>query len=352
MKNTVCWIYILVLAFLSVYEVMSTSPSFISSKKINRKLFYLMSIILTCIYFFRDPMSGVDDGSYYSNWFLYNNSFNEIIRDIVIPGHDGGFKLIFELCKIFSKSYWFACTVVYLLTLIPLYIFILRKSKYQMLSLFIYLCYYWGASVVLHRMALCLTLGLVAWMNIDDNKNIRALFFALLAASIHISGWIILGYFLIKKIPQKKMGYVIFYLMLIAVVISEIVIPWLVAYYRDGSYVKELSYNGGWVFFLLLCIISIFLNIISKYYLKQKTNAYAYNTIAMATVLQIFAFQLSLIVRAVYLYFIQIIIAIPNCIFYIKNRETKNIILIVLIVFSLIWLWYTGEELNSMRWIV
>ena len=352
MQNYVLWSFIITLAVISFFETLLCSGNhmnMVKNAKFHRNIYILICAALIVLYIFKFEFSGVDDYNYYFNWYLRSYSWKDIVSDSLLLGNDGGYKFIVKLCKLLGCDYWLQCAVVFIFTLVPIFYVIFKKSNYYIFSVFLYSCFYWNQSFFLHRIALALSLCFLGWMMIDENRYFKAVIIIWFASTVHISAVIAWGFFIIKRISDRIFWQYVVGGIILGGMISYRFMPQIAAFYQSGRYLHQMNYNGGLKLILVMLFVCIFAKAITNKYLKEKTNSFSYKIMCASLPLQMLSMRISVFVRMVYIYFLHLIIVFPNML-YDMNKKNRLIISIGLLIGGILWVWYIGENLNSISW--
>lgn len=219
--------------------------------KFKSKLLLMLSgIILFFIIAFRALSVGTDTSNY-QNHFLYISHGTSIDIEFlwfylnkIIAYYNGDFSNVLQLAA--------------LLTLVPIYIVIGKKSIYPLLSVFFYLAfYYYFYSFNIMRQGIAMSWGLLTIVSFIEGKKKWVVLFLPIAILFHYSAAIILPMlFIVYLFCKKKVEYTLplqIGTMVLGLFLYELIIQSLTKhFYSNYSEIQGLNFFGNFISLLLL----------------------------------------------------------------------------------------------------
>lgn len=326
-----------------------------SKKRFVSKLWLTLSfLVLFFILGFRN-FSAVDDPSYIS---IFNNISNlgpiEYFKESTI---EPGYIILNYLVLFFTKDYLY---MQLLSSFIPLFLFYYGFYKYKKhislpIAVFL-LCsmiYFQMLSVALIRMFIAMAIFFLSLESIQESNPKKYVFQIILASMFHYSSFIMifLVYFAIdeKRLSVKmKNLYLLIFISspIVLIAISRILVPLLGARYSSYGSIQNISI--GLDTFTTLPPILLLLLFYKKFEGKERLYFKLY----------IFIFSLSIIIsifggmvnvgRLIFYSYVSFILGGSMVAKANKNNSTKIIFMSIIIVYGLVYLYYT-QFLNPTR---
>ncbi|WP_298505526.1 EpsG family protein [uncultured Maribacter sp.] len=188
------YLFIIVISFL--FAFLSLDKSIVFSKK---KIFYLCTFLSTVLIFVASIRFEIG-----FDFFLYRKIFEELPSFFSLFSNmefEIGYTLFSFIVKLISNSFQFFLFVIAITTIILSQKSIIKHSPYPLISMFIYICFFYFF-VVMGQMRQGLSMAVLFYSYKYIIKNNFRHFFitVLIASSFHISSLIFLpAYFVVRK---------------------------------------------------------------------------------------------------------------------------------------------------------
>lgn len=157
-----------------------------------------------------------------------------------------------------------------LLTLLPVFYVVNKKSPLPFLSIFLYLSlYYYFFSFNIMRQCIAMSFGLLSIMFFNDNKIKKSLFFLLIAVLFHYSAIVLIpGIIMIKflsKLKALQLSLLQLFTLFIGVFFSTSIVSVSTKYFYSNYNIEEsLNFLGNFIVILALNILFYILGRLNK----------------------------------------------------------------------------------------
>lgn len=243
--------FILLIFTIVLYRVLEKKPT----RKFKQALTVIMSIVLITISGLRNKAVGSDTGRYlYSlaesastTWRSIFQDFSEALFNPTQTLKDPGYN-VFEKCvSTFTTAQVPFLLLVALITVIPLTQFIKRNSKEKCHMLFPYMFYitlvYENLPNHTIRVSIAFALCLMAYIQLQKEKNIHFFILVLFAATIHKSSLIVLLFWLLQRFVNPK---IVFYSVPLVFGLISLVPDYVVSFLDGNTGAYEVYLGGDW----------------------------------------------------------------------------------------------------------
>ena len=177
-----------------VYAIMlmfSIIMLFVAEKYKDKKKIRIIAFILAALSFFLISALRYDLGTDYIR--RYARDYIRIANGIDVKNLEIGFKLLIQLCILFSKDYIALFIVTSGIMIFFTFYIIYKESPYPILSVLIYFCLgYFFHSLNIMREFLAISILLCSYKFLVNKKYIRFGIFALIAILLHTSSIVFL----------------------------------------------------------------------------------------------------------------------------------------------------------------
>ena len=254
-----------------------------------------------------------------------------------------GYTFYNKLISLISNEYRVFLIVTAFIVILPIYKFYSKEKKYIFLLIVLFInmpCFLMIFSGL--RQAIATSIGIFAYMAIENKKNIRGILLIFLAAAFHVSAFVLFLLFpaFYLKIKVKHLIYII--PMLIAVYIFRIPIFGFIISLVPSNYSEfygKIQQTGAFGMMLLFLVFLTFAFVILDESIMSKKDYCMRNILLIATVFQFFVPIHSLIQRASYYFLIFVPIAIISVV-QAPKRKLKNISDMAVVVMSCFFVLY------------
>lgn len=305
------------------------------NKNKNIKLFiYIIAIQLFVISAFRSVNVGIDLTRYLPRYQLIGNTdWGKIFELRHIVDFEYGYILLNKIISIFYNNEQFFLVVTSLIIVLSFSYFIYNYSRIPWLSFYLFITLgFYGSSFNILRQYIAISILLFSIKYIKNRSLIKFLLCLSLAISIHTTAvFFIILYPLYKK---KITGIYIMLLSFSTIILfflSEKIIKFSLGSTSYSKYLEEigggLGNGSGEGMLVILIVVLIFMLIFKKPLEKvDSTNSNLwFNMLILAMFLNILALDLGIFERIMRYFMIALIIAIPNTIYSLKQKDIKLI---------------------------
>lgn len=250
-----------------------------------------------------------------------------------------GYILFNKLIGMIYNNERFFLFLVSALIMYGVYKFIIKSSKLQWYSLFLYVTLgFWSASMNLIRQYLAMIILLYSLKFIREKSIVKFLLVVLCATTFHISAlfWVIMYPLSYVKITKKFIlilgvtGSIIFLNIGNLLKIASNLGVYRKYFENLGS---DKGSGNGMLLLLAVCIVGCLL-IKFVYKVKEELDIYIH-MLLVAIVLNMMALEISMVGRLMLYFQIGMVVALPNAISYINDRLIRIIALVSITLFSL-----------------
>lgn len=324
---------ILFLCFLENYtSIIKIGKYSIRTRKIS---FIICFTFILCLGIFRAELLGVDVYNYkeyFYSWYP-SYSFREVLMNFKM---DNGYILLNKIIYFFTKNFWIAKSIIYIISFGLISFIIYRHSKYPALSFLIYVGFgYLGFSFCILRQSLALSICLYAYKYVEMKNFKLFLLLVIIAGTFHKTAYAyliiypIINYQFFNYQFLKKIFIIIFFVLGII-----FIFPFLINIYTI-DYSNSIITGEGFNLLLIFMFIYFILYFFNKKYNMSFFTKKEKDIIFMPVYFQIVALFFSLLTRITNYYSIMLIVIIPNIIY--KSKSTILLIIFILL-FSFLFL--------------
>ena len=259
-----------------------------------------------------------------------------------------GYTIFNKLCYTISKEYRILLIAVAIITIVPIYQLYSREKKNSFLLIVLFVnmpCFVIVFSGL--RQAIAVSIGVIAYMAIEEKKHFRGVLLILLASTFHMSAFILLLLFpaFYWKIKVRDLIYIIPAMAAIYVVrkpLLSFIISFLPEKYIE--FYGEIRDTGAYGMMILFLIFSAFSFVVLNEESMTQSDYCMRNILLIATVLQLFVPIHGLIQRASYYFLIFVPVALLTVV-RVPSRQWKeisNIAIVIMSGFFFIFFFYTA----------
>jgi len=339
------WISVLFITSIFSFEVKrnnySNSKSNVKTKTkyLNFSLFFTFLILFVFRAFRSLDVGG--DLINYNNLFHYIGS--KAWGDIFYPGYEIGWLALNKLFFVVYPNFQIILVFVSFIFTISLLYFIYKNSSYPWLSIFLYISLnFLGATFNNERQAVAIALLFFSFKYLKDRKLVKFVFLVVFASLFHQSSLIFLVLYFLYNIKISLRYWISIITIVISVFIFRIpLLEFSLRFFYTDKYLGITGYTGeGYLYFLFLVTILMLTVIMDKLGKFSDPNKKIFvHMLVIATIIQIFAFEIGFIYRATSIFSVSMIILIPEGIKIFSDQYSKiTYISIIVIFFSLLYL--------------
>lgn len=335
-------VYCIVL-FVSI--ILSTIGTKLNKKEKHKPIKFFLWIIII----FLVIISGFRDLTYIGgDEHAYRITFEKILNngfEFNLDNKEIGFKLLIYVLSLISDNSQILIFICALITNVLILLTLYKYSKHFTFSLFLYITlgmYFSSFNIMRQYLAIAICFWAIRY--VLNRKFIKYLLCILIASSIHISALILIPmYFLVNlKILEKKYFLVLGVSILIAISFDKVMEIWgnisdenLYSNYVAWYFSEQVGVNIIRIIVNILPVI--FMLILRKSFINNRNNSkFLYYSIVSTGIL-IISYNFIYVARLAAYFGIFNTIMIPELINSLKNRKTKNIIFMLVIIFYILW---------------
>lgn len=340
-----------ILVFYGIYEISRKPIMAVPKGMVNNyrsKNFYLIIpvIVILIMGIFRETTVGYDSETYYKYYWICIDDFSwpYLFTHFSI---DNGFYIVLKLIAIFTRDWWLARAILFVITFLLYYYFITEYSPYPIMSLIIVLgLALLGLMFSILRQALAGAITLFAYKYVHRNKGINSIIFILLAATIHKSALVCLYIILLYKLKLKKFfGFKLLLYSVIVGIIFTIVVPIIIKLYADSRYEGIAAHNGGYGMLLFMITVTILILLLFEITNKKQDleMGFIFNISCGAIFLQIGALIWELLNRITIYFSFYWCLLIPMLIYKLPKNWRIAYYIIVVVLFGFMFFYQISE---------
>ena len=302
--------------------------------KPQSKRYYLIIPILVILVMgiFRETTMGYDSDTYYQYYWSCIDSYSWLYL-LTHFSIDNGFFIVLKVIAIFTRDWWLARAVLFVLTFSLYYHFIARYSEYPAVSLIIVLgLALFGLMFSILRQALAGAISLFAYKQIRKGSVFKCVLFILLACTVHKSAILCVFMVVFYVLHLKKFtGFKLIVFSILAYFIFIIGIPLIALIYADSRYSGGTTRDGGYGMLLFMAAITA---LILRMFKLTGTNrdkglGYMFNLSCGALMIQVGSLMWSLLTRTTVFFSFYWCLLIPNLI--CRLPKNKRIIYFIIV---------------------
>lgn len=248
--------------------------------KVKKKLVLITSLLaLFVLMAYRAVSVGTDTVNYQTQFDLVSNGTRLFVEPF--------WYLINKGVVLLGGSFEHVLIVSSLLTLLPVYFVVYKKSVYPLLSIFLYLTlYYYFYSFNIIRQGIALSWGLLAIASLIDNKKRLFILFVLVASLFHYSALILVpATFLVKFLSKNRNTIPIQLITLIVgLFFYHILIDFILKVFYSGYQIERgLNFIGNLLFLLILNFLFIVISNIIR--IKDQWYYFFFSFVLLSNIL-------------------------------------------------------------------
>ena len=262
-----------------------------------------------------------------------------LFAKLVYPfDYEIGYFIFVKLCAFLRMNNTIFLFVIAVITYVPVFKLIKKKSTMPFLSIFIYFAFgTFSYSLGLFRQMIAISIIICGIKYIEEQKLCKYVLVIILAMMFHTTALIMLPFYWIQKIDLKKLFIWIIWFEVIGFLLGKEVIN-LVIYLlpKYSGYIDSIyGGSGGGVFNLIFLNVIMIMGLLYNKYTPQKAyqSRFFLNALAIAICFQVLGYHMEIFGRIVSYYSIYLIILIPQMITSLFKGRSKYIGISVVMLF-------------------
>lgn len=308
----------------------------------NREVFLLIACIqLIILAGLRGYTVGADLNNYLGAIEYYGKlpMQSVLFAKLVYPfDYEIGYFIFVKLCAFLRMNNTVFLLMVAVITYVPIFKLIKKKSTMPFLSIFIYFSFgTFSYSLGLFRQMIAISIITCGIKYIEQKKLCKYIFVIILAMMFHTTAIIMLPFYWIQKIDFKKLFIWIIWFEVVGFLFGKQIINLAVYLLPKYSGYIDSTYgeSGGGVFNLAFLNVIMLIGLIYNMYTPQKAyqNRFFLNALAIAICFQVVGYHMEIFGRIVSYYSIYLIILIPQMITSLFKGRSKYIGISVVMLF-------------------
>lgn len=327
--------------------------SFSRDKRLKIALLVITAIQFIAVFSLRSTQVGTDTPGYIEGWRLsFNNTFLGFFTGSYtrVFAYEWGFTLLNYMISMFTRDPQIYLLVMSILIFIPLFFILYKYSSSLFLSVLLYVHLgLFNLSLTMLRQSLAMSITLIAFHYLTQNKRIRFVVVVLFAALFHKSALIFLPALLMKQVKLKwNVALLSVYLLALG----------LVFLYREAlltlftslvdNYSNTLGDTGSYTLFaVFLLIFSMSVLRYREAIQKDSRNNIYFTFMAVSGLMLTFTSMSYLALRLTYYYYIYFILFIPEIIQSFTERDRMLLPSFYLITLALTFGFYMNSGIQS-----
>lgn len=321
-----------------VYNIILLSILVLSLMK-NKKMYNLIiSSILILVSGLRASTIGADTGEYIK-YFHYVNRYFKTISIKQFLGFEPGYISLNKIIRTFTNN-----EQLFLMITSIIMIYLIQKAIYKdslkiELSYYLFFTFgYFFSSFTIIRQFFAIAILWNSLESIKQRKFFKFMVYVIFAMSFHKTAiiFVILYFIYPLKINSKYLSLIIFFTAINLIFLDKIVLKLINAIPKYSSYSALIVKGEGLKQLCLYSVIFLFV-----YYFKKKIlskDKIYIHMLALSVVIQGTAYSWSLLTRLTTYFSISIIILIPNILYKFKNKITRGIGVVGVVILGLLYL--------------
>lgn len=248
-----------------------------------------------------------------------------------------GFTVYSKIVSLIAKDYRLFLIVTALITLVPIYKLYSRENKYAFLGIILFInmpCFLMIFSGL--RQAVAISIGVLAYMALDNKKYLLSVLLVILAMFFHISAFILVLLYPVYFLRIRAKHLLIILPVMAVVYMLRVPLLVFVLGFMPGQYIEfygEVQQTGAIGMMLLFLIFFAFAFVILDEEAMSKRDYFMRNTLLISTVFQFFVPIHGLIQRASYYYLIFVPLSIISIV-KAPKRYLKSVSKLAVVVIS------------------
>ena len=321
-------IYLINLVLIIIYGLCCNN---IDNQKIKKRIYILAVMQLIFILGFRLLGTVGKDWIYYSKYYDLQLNWN-LAEILNYQRYEIGFKLLTKVLSLIYNNTQFYVFIIGMISIVPVAYIVYKYSKMPFLSLIIYVALdFYTFNFAGLRQGIAIAIIFFAYKYIVENKLSKFICCIILATLFHASAIIFLPIYFIRQIKITKIKIVLFAIIAILIYVFKNQIFIIINSFLYDNYSMSNTNSINW---MLLCICMLILcYLFYKAVIKNdKNNQKLYIITTIGCMCMLFSQIASDTMRIANYFYIFIIILIPEVLNCLKNKTTKN----TLVIFSII----------------
>ena len=311
----------------------------------NRMTIILFFVGLFILLALRDITVGKDLREYK---LIFEKCSRSSLNGLSNMAWETGYTIYNKLVSLISKDYRFFLIITALIILVPIYKLYSKEEKYSPLLIVLFInmpCFLMIFSGL--RQAMAFSVGILAYMAIENKKYLLSVLLVLLAINFHFSAFVLIllypAFFLEIK-AKHLLGIVP---VLLGVYIFRVPILTFIINLMPKRYMEfygKIELTGAVGMMILFLIFSVFSFVVLDEEIMSKRDYFMRNILLIATVIQLFVPIHELIQRASYYFLIFVPVSILSIVQAPKKRwkNVSDTAVIVMGCFFTLYFFYTA----------
>lgn len=313
--------YIVIMKFNFRCKLSSSKSNTLLSKEDKKNRFLFISCIeLIMLAGLRGYTIGADIENYLGAIEYYRRlpMQSVLLAKLVYPfDYEIGYFLLVKMCAFLRMNKTAFLFVVAVITYVPVFKFIKKKSTMPFLSVFSYFALgTFSYSLGLFRQMIAISIIISGIKYIEEQKLGKYILVVILAMLFHTTAIIMLPFYWIKSLDFKKLLVWVIWFEGVGLVFGKTLIKLIVYIFpKYSNYIDSIyGASGGGLFNLVFLNAVMFIGLIFTRYNPQraKKNTLFLSAIAIAICFQVLGYHLEIFGRIVSYYSIYLIIIIPE----------------------------------------
>lgn len=309
-------VYVVLFVLISVSGILSLRLK----RKVRRFLFFVCAALVAALIAFRDRSIGADTEVYLDAFIRFlDRPFIACFRFRWEPG----LLMIMKLIGLISPHWQAYIIVLGLLSTIPVFIILYKKSEFPLLSLLVFYVILFRSAEYLNRQWLAAIILLFSYKYIQNKKPLRFLFFVAIAMLFHRSAVIFAATYLLNKIPVNRKTLICSIPISMLLAVTGKLWMKLFGYFVRTPISTENTGGATFLMFLWACIVVAY--ILSRRHLREPEYALYFRMLWFAAVTQPLVFSFHIWSRIVLYYYISAMFIFPQAVMDMRHFRIKNL---------------------------
>lgn len=247
-----------------------------------------------------------------------------------------GYVLLNKIISTFSQNNYFFLIITESLILIPIFLFIWKYSKMPLISLLIFMTFFWELSLYILRQGIAIAFLLWSCRYIINRKFFKFTLLVVCAALFHKTALVFFPMYFIYKL---KIDYIALLLSIIANIIFVLKGPKIIDFLKQFSRLNYSNIHKGGInlyIFLWLTVLISFV-IIKASQGHSDYDQLTFNMCLVASAIQPLSFSFSLFSRIVVYFTFGMILIFPSILYkLLYNKKNRKFIILIEGIFILV----------------
>ena len=314
-------------------------------KKRNKATIALFFLGLFILLALRDFSVGKDLETYKS---IFERCIYTSFEHLSDMQWESGYTFFCKVFSLISKNYRFFLIVVAAVTIIPIYKLYSKETRYSFLLIVLFInmpCFLMLFSGL--RQAIAISVGVLAYMAIENRKFFLSFFLILIAVSFHVSAVMLFLLYPAYRFKIKTKHLIWIVPVLIGFWFFRIPILTLIISVLPGKYIDsygEVQHTSAFGMLLLFLMFAIFSFVVLDEEKMSKKDFFLRNILLVSTVAQFFVPIHGLVQRASYYFLIFVPVSILSVVKAPKRilQGVSSLAVLVLTIFFLLYFFYNA----------